>query len=90
MLTQPTGFCISGAAKPSRVWPSLDFVRTGTMTLPDGKRMPFALAELAQSQGYRFPFRGPAEKLADASMYRWLHDAIFVGRAPGRRSPSAS
>ena len=57
-------------AKPRTALP-VDFV-DGTTTLPDGKRIPFALSELAQEQGYRFPFRGPAEKLADASMYRWL------------------
>ena len=54
------------------------------MTLPDGKRMPFTLAELPHSQGYRFPFRGPVEKLADASMYRWLRDAIFDRESPWR------
>ncbi len=64
-------------AKPRRALP-VDFV-AGTMRLPDGKRMPFALSELAHAQGYRFPFRGPAEKLPDASVYRWLHDAIYGG-----------
>jgi hypothetical protein len=68
--------------KPRPALP-VDFV-DGTMTLPDGKRMPFALSELAQAQGYRFPFRSPAEKLADASMYRWLHDAIYGGESPWR------
>ena len=69
-------------AKPRPALP-VDFV-DGTMTLPDGNRMPFTLSELAQAQGYSFPFRGPAVKLADASMYRWLHDAIYGGESPWR------
>ncbi len=74
---------LSGAAaKPRLALPS-DFA-DGTMTLPNGKQMPFALAALPQAQGYRFPFRGPVEKLADASMYRWLHDAIFDRESPWR------
>jgi len=52
------------------------------MALPDGRAVPFALSELARTQGYRFPFRGPAQKLADASMYRWLRYAIFDGKVP--------
>jgi hypothetical protein len=65
----------SGKSKPRLALP-VDFVM-GTTTLPNGKLLPVALSELAQAQGYRFPFRGPAQKLADASMYRWLHDAIY-------------
>jgi hypothetical protein len=64
-----------GKSKPSLALP-VDFT-TGTTTLPNGKLLPVALSELAQAQGYRFPFRGPAQKLADVSMYRWLHDAIY-------------
>ena len=52
----------------------------GTMTLPNGSVLPFALSELAHAQGYSFPFRGPQKKLADGSMYRWLHDAIYGGQ----------
>ena len=51
------------------------------MTLPSGKAAPFALAELARSEGYEFPFRGPARKYTDASMYRWLHDVVFGGKS---------
>jgi hypothetical protein len=54
----------------------------GKMTLPDGRAVPFALSELARTQGYSFPFRGPTQKLADASMYRWLRYAIFDGKVP--------
>jgi type IV secretory pathway TraG/TraD family ATPase VirD4 len=57
-----------------------DFTR-GHITLPSDKTAPFALAELAQSQGYEFPFRAPARKYTDASMYRWLHDVVFDGRS---------
>jgi hypothetical protein len=64
-----------GKSRPRLALP-VDFAK-GTTTLPNGKLLPVALSELAQAQGYRFPFRGPAQKLADASMYRWLHDAIY-------------
>jgi hypothetical protein len=64
-----------GKSKPRLALP-VDFA-TGTTTLPNGKLLPVALSELAQTQGYQFPFRGPAQKLADVSMYRWLHDAIY-------------
>ncbi|TCK73445.1 type IV secretion system DNA-binding domain-containing protein [Acidipila rosea] len=67
-------------AKPRLALP-IDFAE-GEMRLPDGKQMPFALAALAQAQGYRFPFRGPVAKLADASMYRWLRDVIFDRKSP--------
>jgi type IV secretory pathway TraG/TraD family ATPase VirD4 len=69
-------------AKPRLALP-IDFAE-GEMRLPDGKQMPFALAELADAQGYRFPFRGPAEKLADASLYRWLHDVVYGSESPWR------
>jgi hypothetical protein len=64
-------------AKPRLAFPT-DFV-PGKMTLRDGKAMTFTLSELAQAQGYSFPFRGPAQKLADVSVYRWLRAAIFGG-----------
>jgi type IV secretory pathway TraG/TraD family ATPase VirD4 len=64
-----------GKAKPRLAFP-FDFTR-GKMTLPSGKTAPFALADLARSEGYEFPFLGPARKYTDASMYRWLHDVIF-------------
>ena len=69
-------------AKPRLAMP-IDFAE-GELTLPNGKRMPFALSELARAQGYRFPFRGPAEKLADASMYRWQHDVVYGRASPWR------
>jgi type IV secretory pathway TraG/TraD family ATPase VirD4 len=65
-------------AKPRLAFP-VDFV-PGKMTLPDGKVVSFELSELAQAQGYSFPFRGPAQQLADASVYRWLRGAIFAGK----------
>jgi len=68
-----------GKAKPRLAFP-FDFTR-GKMTLPSGKVAPFALAELARSEGYEFPFLGPAQKYTDASMYRWLHDVIFGGES---------
>jgi hypothetical protein len=67
---------LGGGKSKARLALPVDFT-TGTTILPDGKILPVALSELAQAQGYRFPFRGPAQNLADASMYRWLHDAIY-------------
>jgi type IV secretory pathway TraG/TraD family ATPase VirD4 len=67
---------LGGGKSKARLALPVDFA-TGTTTLPDGKLLPVALSELAQAHGYRFPFRGPAQKLADVSMYRWLHDAIY-------------
>jgi type IV secretory pathway TraG/TraD family ATPase VirD4 len=64
-------------AKPRLAFPT-DFVQ-GKMTLPDGKAVPFTLSELTLAQGYSFPFRGSAQKLADASVYRWLRGVIFGG-----------
>lgn len=66
--------------KPRLAFP-VDFT-TGTMTLPNGKTAPFALSVLARAQGYRFPFRGPAQRLADAELCRWLRDAIYAGSGP--------
>ena len=64
-----------GKPKPRLALP-VDF-SIGKMTLPNGKVVPFALSELAHTQGYRFPFRGPSQKLADATMVHWLRYAIF-------------
>jgi hypothetical protein len=64
-------------SKPRLAFPT-DFVR-GKMTLPDGKAVHFTLSELTLAQGYSFPFRGPAQRLADASVYRWLRGVIFGG-----------
>jgi type IV secretory pathway TraG/TraD family ATPase VirD4 len=72
---------LGGAKVKTRLALPVDFA-SGRMTLPDGRAVPFALSELARTQGYRFPFRGPAQKLADASMYRWLRYAIFDGKVP--------
>jgi type IV secretory pathway TraG/TraD family ATPase VirD4 len=67
-----------GKAKPRLAFP-FDFTR-GRMALPSGTTAPFALAELARSQGYEFPFRAPVRKYVDASMYRWMHGVIFGGK----------
>ncbi len=71
-------YLAGGKTKPRLALP-VDFT-TGSTRLPDGSVLPFGLSELARVQGYRFPFRGPAEKLADVSMHRWLHDAIYGGK----------
>lgn len=49
----------------------------GATTLADGNKVPFALSDIAKLQGYRWPFRGPEEKLADMSMHRWLRIAVY-------------
>jgi len=67
-----------GKTKPRLAFP-FDFTR-GKVTLPSGRTAPFALAELARAQGYEFPFRAPARKYTDASMYHWLHDTVFDHR----------
>jgi hypothetical protein len=67
-----------GKAKPRLALP-VDFA-AGQMMLPDGRVVPFQLSELAQAQGYRFPFRAPSQKLADAAMNHWLRNAIFDGK----------
>ena len=67
-----------GKPKPRLAMP-VDFA-AGQMTLPDGRALPFTLSELAQTQGYRFPFRGPSQKLADAAMNHWLRYAVFDGK----------
>lgn len=69
---------LGGRKEKSRLAFPTDFVQ-GKMTLPDGKAVHFTLSELTLAQGYSFPFRGPAQKLADASVYRWLRGVIFGG-----------
>jgi len=68
-----------GKIRPRLAFP-FDFTR-GEMTLPSRKVAPFALAQLARSQGYTFPFRAPVRKYIDASMYRWFHDVVFGGKS---------
>jgi hypothetical protein len=91
-------FLGGGKAKPRLAFP-FDFT-AGNMTLPSGKTAPFALAELARAEGYKFPFRAPARKYTDASMYRWLHAlrrasyrrrchsycTACMGRSPGHQA----
>jgi hypothetical protein len=52
----------------------------GKTTLPSGKTVPIGLSELAFAQGYRWFYRAPAQKLADAAMHRWLMGAVYDGR----------
>ena len=55
-------------------------ITEGKTTLPDGRVVPVALAPLATAQGYRWYFRAPERKFYDASMHRWLRDAIYGGK----------
>src|SRR5271170_3381185 len=74
---------LGGTSAIPRLALPVDFA-PGTMKLPSDRVLPFNLSELALSQGFRFPFRGPQEKLTDASMYRWLHDFVYGGESPWR------
>jgi len=69
-----------GKAKLRLAFP-IDFV-PGRMVLPDGKVISAALSDLAVSQGYRWPFRGPEEKLADRSVHRWLRLTVYQDQGP--------
>jgi hypothetical protein len=64
-----------GKGKPRLAFP-IDFV-PGQMVLPNGKVISAALSDLAVSQGYHWPFRGPEEKLADRSVHRWLRFTVY-------------
>ncbi len=55
-------------------------ITEGKTTLPDGRVVPVALAPLTTAQGYRWYFRAPERKFYDASMHRWLRDAIYGGK----------
>ena len=57
-----------------------DFV-DGSMSLPNGKTIPFALSDLAHAQGFSFPFRAPEQRLPDGSANRWLRDAVYDHRS---------
>jgi len=72
---------LGGAKVKPRLALPADF-SDGTMTLPDGKVVAFTLSEPARAQGHSFPFRGPAQKLADAAVDHWLRFAIFDGKGP--------
>jgi len=68
--------------KPRLALPE-DFI-AGRTTTPDGKVLPFALSEAAQSEGYRFPFRGPQQRLSDAPLQQWFKVAVYDGNSlPG-------
>ena len=67
-----------GKAKPRLAMP-VDF-KDGETTLPNGTVVPVQLSELPRSQGYTVFYRGMAQKLDDALLYRWLRGAIFGGR----------
>ena len=64
-----------GKGKPRLAFP-VDFV-AGKTELPNGKVIPVALSELATSQGYRWFYRGPEQKLADRSLHRWLRSTVY-------------
>ena len=70
---------LAGAHRKPRLALPVDLSK-GKTTLPNGRVTPVALTELPIAQGYLYPFRGPAQKLPDETVSRWLRDAIFEGR----------
>jgi hypothetical protein len=67
---------LGGRKRKPRLALPVDFI-AGKTTLPNGTTVPVALSELSALQGYRWFYRGPEERLADASMHRWLRAAIY-------------
>jgi type IV secretory pathway TraG/TraD family ATPase VirD4 len=71
---------LGGGKATTRLALPIDFTE-GQTELPDGRTVPVALSELATAQGFRYFYRGPDEKLSDASVNRWLRCAIFEGKS---------
>ena len=69
---------LAGGKRTPRLALPVDIVK-GTSTLPNGEIVPVGLSQLAQFQGYSFVHRGLEEKLADASLARWLRFGIYDG-----------
>lgn len=69
---------LGGSGRAPRLALPGDFV-TGTTFLPHGASVPVMLSPAARAQGYQFFYRAPAHSYSDASLYRWLRDAIFGG-----------
>jgi type IV secretory pathway TraG/TraD family ATPase VirD4 len=63
---------------PRLAMPS-DFVK-GTTLLPGGASVPVMLSVSARAQGYEIFYRAPTQSYSDASLYRWLRDAVFGGK----------
>jgi hypothetical protein len=75
---------LAGAKVKPRLALPVDLSKDGTTMLPNGKLSPVALTELPRAQGYLYPFSGPAQKLSDIAMSRWLRGAIYDGRGIAR------
>ncbi|MDE3104857.1 MAG: type IV secretion system DNA-binding domain-containing protein [Acidobacteriota bacterium] len=67
---------LGGGKAKARVALPADLV-DGTTSLPNGQIFPVGLGDVARLQGYRWFFRGPSEKFADAAMHRWLRTFVF-------------
>ncbi len=70
---------ISGAKQKPRLALPADFI-PGEMTLPDGRIISAKFSELAAAQGFQDSRRGKEQTYVDASLSRWLKDAIFDGK----------
>ncbi len=53
----------------------------GKTVLPNGVVLPARLSELAVAQGFREFHRGRPQPFIDASLSRWMRDAIFHGKS---------
>lgn len=72
---------MGGAKRAPRLAFPVDFV-PGQTVLAGGKIVPVALSDLALAQGYRLFYRGAEQKLADASLNRWLRLTVYEDKAP--------
>lgn len=70
---------LGGSGHAPRLALPSDFVK-GTTFLPKGASVPVMLSPAARAQGYQFFYRAPTQSYSDASLYRWLRDAIFGGQ----------
>jgi len=71
---------ISGSKQKPRLALPVDFA-PGEMNLPDGKVISAQFSDLAVGQGFQDSRRGKEQTYVDASLSRWLRDAIFGGKA---------
>jgi len=67
-------------ARPRLALPA-DFVE-GETILPDGKKVPVALSEVARHQGYSSFFHWPSHKYKDMALSQWLRGTFFEGQSP--------
>jgi len=70
---------VNGLRQKPRLALPADFV-PGEMTLPDGRIISAQFSDLTVAQGFQESRRGKEQTYVDASLSRWLRDAIFEGK----------